>query len=181
MAKEEVELDYDGLMQRALRTFVRDVLNLVADLGEAPGEHHFYIEFLTGAPGVSIPDHLKDQYPERMTIVLQHQFDALTITDEGFSVTLWFKGVEARLQIPFDAVTNFADPSVQFGLRFDDGQGGTPADITAAAPLDQDDAADDAASPNAEKDTDDSAAKSNAEASKSDGADIVSLDAFRKK
>ena len=83
------------------------------------GEHHFYIEFLTQAPDVSIPDHLIEDYPERMTIVLQHQFQNLDVTEDGFGVTLWFKGKESRLEIPFHAVTSFADPSVKFGLRFE--------------------------------------------------------------
>ena len=116
---DDVELDYDFMMQRALRYLMRDVLELIADVGDAPGEHHFYIEFLTGAPDVSIPDFLLEDYPERMTIVLQHQFQELTVDERGFSVSLWFKGKEAHLVIPFDAVTSFADPSVQFGLRFE--------------------------------------------------------------
>ncbi len=116
---DDVQLDYDYLAQRALRRIVRDVLETTRDLGRSPGEHHFYIEFLTGAPGVGIPDHLRATYPDRMTIVLQHQFDDLIVDEKGFAVTLWFKGRQARLSIPYAAVTSFADPSVQFGLRFD--------------------------------------------------------------
>jgi len=114
----DIELDYDSLMQEALKRVVFDVLTITSELGETPGEHHFYIEFLTNAPGVSIPEHLKEAYPTRMTIVLHHQFEDLNVTQDGFSVTLWFKGVEAALMIPFDAITNFADPSAKFGLRF---------------------------------------------------------------
>lgn len=164
--KENVELDYDYLMQKALRQLMRDVLGMVADLGDAPGEHHFYIEFLTHAPGVNIPDYLKEEYPERMTIVLQHQFDDLTVTQKGFAVTLWFKGKEARLEIPFDAVTSFADPSVQFGLRFERTKRGEEEEETSDAA--------------AAKEPDNGGP---AKKKKKDGdsADIVSLDAFRKK
>jgi len=169
---DDVELDYDYMMQRALRYLMRDVLELIADVGDAPGEHHFYIEFQTGAPGVSIPDFLREDYPERMTIVLQHQFEQLTVTDEGFGVTLWFKGKEARLEVPFATVTSFADPSVQFGLRFE------PVDDD-----DTDEGADDAPSvsdsDNEKPAPDDADAE--ADNKDSDGADIVSLDAFRKK
>ncbi len=167
---DDVELDYDFMMQRALRYLMRDVLALVADVGDAPGEHHFYIEFLTGAPGVSIPQFLLDDYPERMTIVLQHQFEQLTIDDDGFGVTLWFKGKEARLEIPFAAVTSFADPSVQFGLRFEpveDEDGDAPSD--------------DNADIEAEKDGTTDAGETDSDNKEKDGADIVSLDAFRKK
>ena len=168
---EDIELDYDYLMHKALRTLMRDVLEMVAELGDAPGAHHFYIEFVTDAPGVDIPDALKEEYPERMTIVLQHQFENLTIDDKQFAVTLWFKGKESRLVIPFQAVTSFADPSVQFGLRFE--------------PLAEDEADNDGA-PDAPQETasngDKEQADDDAEEKKSgDGADVVSLDAFRKK
>ncbi len=115
----DVEIDYDFLTQQALKRVVRDVLQMTEELGSAPGDHHFYVEFETQAEGVAIPDHLLAVYPSRMTIVLQHQFDNLEVRDEEFSVTLWFKGQQARLTVPFEAVTSFADPSVQFGLRFD--------------------------------------------------------------
>jgi hypothetical protein len=84
-----------------------------------PGDHHFYITFRTDAPGVVLPERLRAQYPREMTIVLQHQFDDLRTTDAGFSVKLYFGGVPASLTIPWAAVTQFADPSVRFGLRFD--------------------------------------------------------------
>ena len=169
---EDVELDYNDLIQiaqkRAYRFLLRDVLNLVAELGDAPGEHHFFIEFITGAPGVSIPAHLKEQYPDRMTIVLQHQFENLTVSDEHLGVTLWFKGKEARLEIPFDVVVQFADPSAQFGVNFDATEG-------EAANEDEDESADDAPDTPAGSDDPDAAPI------KPDGADIVSLDSFRKK
>lgn len=169
---DDVELDYDYMMQQALRYLMRDVLKLVADIGDAPGEHHFYIEFRTGAQGVSIPDHLREEYPDRMTIVLQHQFDSLTVTDQGFSVTLWFKNREAHLQIPFRAVTSFADPSVQFGLRFEAAASDGEVDENEAPPK--------AGDPASEKSGGAEGAPSEQE-DKGDGADIVSLDAFRKK
>ncbi len=171
IVSDDVELDYDFLMQKALRSLMRDVLDIVRDIGDAPGEHHFYIEFLTDAPGVSIPDHLKEDYPERMTIVLQHQFQNLTIDDDGFGVTLWFKGKESRLEIPYFAVTSFADPSVQFGLRFepveDDSETADEDNETSEADAD-------ATSPDEKSDAED-------KPTSSDGADVVSLDAFRKK
>ena len=170
---EDIELDYDFLMQRAFRYLMRDVLTLVAELGDAPGEHHFYIEFMTDAKGVSVPSHLKEQYPERMTIVLQHQFEGLKVTDDGFEVVLWFKSKESHLVVPFDAVTSFADPSTQFGLRFEpqDDDNDESDDTTSSA-----DAKDDTV----QMKTDDSETSDETNAP-SDGADIVSLDAFRKK
>jgi hypothetical protein len=167
---DDVELDYNDLIQeaqkRAYRFLMRDVLTLVAELGDAPGEHHFFIEFFTGAPGVSIPDHLKEQYPERMTIVLQHQFENLVVSDDHVGVTLWFKGKEARLEVPFDAVIQFADPSAQFGVNFD---------ATDSPAANEDEEAADAADPAHAGETAKKADK------KGDGADIVSLDSFRKK
>ena len=163
---EDVELDYTELLQeahkRAYRFMMRDVLDIVAELGDAPGEHHFFIEFVTGAPGVVIPDHLKEQYPERMTIVLQHQFEDLLVSEDKLAVTLWFKNKEARLEVPFDAITQFADPSAQFGVNFD-------------APDTDDATAED------EPETDADEEETAAEASEGEGADIVSLDSFRKK
>lgn len=116
---DNASIDYDELTQRALRGVLREVLVMTERAGQAPGDHHFYIEFETKAEGVSIPQFLIDAYPQRMTIVLQHQFQDLSINEESFAVTLWFKGKQARLVVPFYAVTSFADPSVQFGLRFD--------------------------------------------------------------
>ncbi|HBS35123.1 MAG TPA: hypothetical protein DEA50_08620 [Parvularcula sp.] len=158
----DVEIDYDYLTQNALKQVVRDVLSMTEELGAAPGDHHFYIEFETTAEGVSLPDHLLAQYPQRMTIVLQHQFDGLEVDENGFSVTLWFKNVQARLTVPFDAVTSFADPSVQFGLRF---EGAAPARAPAqATPIKPP-----------------PAAIPEKVAAAADGAAVVSLDAFRKK
>lgn len=199
-AVSDIELDYDYLANNALRRVVADVLKITADLGEAPGEHHFYIEFTTGAPGVEIPSDLKAAYPTTMTIVLQHQFENLLVNEDGFSVTLWFKGKQADLVIPFDAVASFADPSVQFGLRFkdDDSADEDGADAPAPPPRVRNetpetadaDAASSFDTPNKaarseEKSPTDESPEDKVEqedkAEQSDGADVVSLDAFRKK
>jgi len=109
---------YDLLAQRALRGVVRKVLVDAAKSG-LPGEHHFYIAFDTQAPGVRISPRLHEQYPQEMTIILQHQFWDLTVDNDGFEVGLSFGGVPERLSVPFDAIKGFFDPSVQFGLQFD--------------------------------------------------------------
>jgi uncharacterized protein len=109
---------YDLLAQDALRGVVRRVLGDVARNG-LPGEHHFYVTFGTGAPGVKISDRLRVEHPDEMTIVLQHQFWDLEVTDEAFEVGLSFKGIPERLVIPFEAIKGFFDPSVQFGLQFE--------------------------------------------------------------
>jgi len=113
-------LPYDDWTQEALRQVVVSALRHAAREG-LPGGHHFYITFSTTFPGVVIPDRLRAQYPEEMTIVLQHQFHSLTVDDAGtlLSVGLSFGGVPAILNIPITAISNFADPEVQFGLHFD--------------------------------------------------------------
>jgi uncharacterized protein len=111
---------YDLLVERALRNVARETLYNVEKNG-LPGEHHFYISFLTEYPGVEIPEYLKKQYPEEMTIVLQFQFFGLKVEEDGFTVTLSFNNVKERLNIPFDAITAFADPSVNFALQFQSG------------------------------------------------------------
>jgi hypothetical protein len=136
---------YDLLVQDALRSVVRNVL---ADAGKngLPGEHHFYVSFKTGAPGVRISNRLREQYPDEMTIVLQHQFWDLGITEHTFEVGLSFGGVPERLLVPFDAIVGFFDPSVQFGLKFevqqpetiaenDDTKGGKPPAPSQVAPM----------------------------------------------
>ena len=129
---------YDLLTQQALRSVVRNVLIEAAKKG-LPGEHHFYIAFDTQAEGVRIPDRLRAQYPEQMTIILQHQFWDLKVTDEEFEVGLSFGGIPAKLTIPFEAVKGFFDPSVQFGLQFeevgdDEAQRAAPANAQVIAP-----------------------------------------------
>lgn len=108
---------YDLLVQNAFREIFRKVLADVAAKG-LPGEHHFLVTFRTGAPGVKISDRLRQAHPQDMTIVLQHQFWDLTVTETGFSVGLSFKNVPEKLVVPFAAVTGFFDPSVNFGAEF---------------------------------------------------------------
>lgn len=109
---------YDLLAQEALRGVVRRVLTDAARDG-LPGEHHFYVTFKTGHPGVRISSRLREKYPDEITIVLQHQFWDLLISDTGFEVGLSFGGAPERLLVPFEAVSGFFDPSVQFGLKFE--------------------------------------------------------------
>jgi hypothetical protein len=162
-------LEYHRLMERAVRGVVREALTLVAEHG-LPGLHHFYISFRTRAPGVTLPDSLLRQYPEEMTIVLEHQFWDLDVTDETFAVSLSFSGAQERLVIPFDAITGFVDPSVKFGLQFGaaDAAAGatapqTEAETAEAPPTPPEAPAADAAPP----DTDDER--------------VITLDRFRKK
>lgn len=110
-------LRYDKMVEEALRGVVRDALARAAAHG-LPGAHHFYITFRTHFPALSIPDHLSTKYPEEMTIVLEHQFWDLEVRDERFSVTLSFQNRPERLEIPFAAITAFADPAVKFALQF---------------------------------------------------------------
>lgn len=109
-------LRYDKWIEEALRSVIRRTLAYVAAEG-APGEHHFYITFRTGDDGVRIPQHLRAQYPDEMTIVLQNQFQDLEVDRDVFLVTLKFGGKNERLRVPLSAVTAFADPSVNFGLQ----------------------------------------------------------------
>ena len=105
-------------MQDALKGVVRKVLTDAAQDG-LPGDHHFYISFRTEHPGVRMSERLREKYPQEMTIVLQHQFWDLGVTEHAFEVGLSFSGVPERLLVPFDALTGFFDPSVQFGLKFE--------------------------------------------------------------
>lgn len=111
------ELRYDRMVEQALRGVVREALMVAAAKG-MPGTHHFYITFRTRTPGVAVPDYLEQRYPDEMTIVLEHQFWDLEITEEGFSVTLSFQNKPEHLTVPFAGITAFADPSVKFGLQF---------------------------------------------------------------
>lgn len=123
---------YDLLAQEALRGVVRHVLADAAKNG-LPGDHHFYISFDTGAEGVRISPRLREQYPEEITIILQHQFWDLSVSDEGFEVGLSFGGVPERLVVPFAAIKGFFDPSVQFGLQFETIEAGAGASLDADA------------------------------------------------
>ena len=109
--------DYERMMDRALRTVMRDALAQAAERG-LPGDHHFYVTFRTDHPATRVPASLKQRFPSEMTIVLQYQFWGLEVDDAGFAVTLSFDAKHERLHIPFAAVTAFVDPSVQFGLQF---------------------------------------------------------------
>ena len=112
-------IPYDEIVQEALRAVVGRVLGeIVASGGTLPGDHHFYITFKTGAPGVSIPNDLRERFPDEMTIVLQNKFWDLTVGDSGFSVGLSFNQVPAKLVVPYAAITAFVDPAVDFGLQF---------------------------------------------------------------
>lgn len=123
-------LPYEFWIEDALRGVVRRALQYTSQ-HSLPGDHHFYVTFATGADGVAIPPPLRARYPNEMTIVLQHQFWDLEVTDDAFSVTLKFHGQPNRLHIPFTAITAFGDPSVNFGLQLrinrDDGEAETTA------------------------------------------------------
>ena len=127
-------MEYSRMVEKALRGVVRDAVLEAAEHG-LHGNHHFYISFSTDAPGVVVPDHLRQRFEGEMTIVLQHQYWGLEVSEEGFEVTLSFNKVHERLQIPFAAVTDFHDPSVPFGLRFgqEDVQGGGQLAATRSA------------------------------------------------
>ncbi|MGB3795600.1 MAG: ClpXP protease specificity-enhancing factor SspB [Alteraurantiacibacter sp.] len=112
-------IPYDEIVQEALRAVVGRVLGTVQDEGGSlPGNHHFYITFKTGAPGVDIPKVLTERFPDEMTIVLQNKFWDLDVTEDGFSVGLSFNQIPSKLNIPFSAITAFVDPAVDFGLQF---------------------------------------------------------------
>jgi hypothetical protein len=126
---------YDLLVQEAMRDVMRKVMADVATNG-LPGDHHFTISFLTGAPNVRISKRLAEQWPTEMTIILQHQFAGLFVDEGGFGVTLSFRSVSEKLYIPFAAVTGFFDPSVEFGLKFEamDGAEAEEDEASSAAP-----------------------------------------------
>jgi uncharacterized protein len=150
-------LGYDKIIEAALRGIVRAALRRAARDG-LPGMHHFYLGFRTGAPGVALPGYLAAKFPEEMTIVLQHQFSGLEVGEEAFSVTLSFQGRSERLTIPFAALTSFADPAVNFRLKFE--APAAPPDIGTALP---------ATSPTEEA------------PEQRPAAEIVTLDQFRKR
>ena len=115
----EPTIDYEALAQDAMRGVVRTVLTQAAKQG-LPGDHHFYVSFDTNASGVVLSKRLKDKYPAEMTIVLQHRFWDLSVSDDGFEVKLTFDGIPERLVVPFAAIRVFFDPSVRYGLQFED-------------------------------------------------------------
>lgn len=125
-------IPYDEIVQEALRDVVGRALREVEKTGALPGSHHFYITFKTRLPGVAIPKHLLERFPDEMTIVLQHRFWDLKVEQDHFTVGLSFGGVPATLQVPFAAVTRFHDPAVEFSLTFQahggDGQHEEPSE-----------------------------------------------------
>ncbi|TPJ41154.1 hypothetical protein FJ434_12690 [Mesorhizobium sp. B2-5-13] len=171
---------YDILAQEALRGVMRKVLAEVARTG-LPGNHHFFITFLTGAPGVRVSSRLRERYPEQMTIVIQFQYWDLKVTDTGFEVGLSFSDVPEKLEIPFSAVRGFYDPSVNFELEFDVKTDAQP-DEEPAAPAPEPLTIVSEKKPKAEKKASAEAEKKPAAADAgTKGAEVVSLDAFRKK
>jgi hypothetical protein len=164
MTMAEDHMRYDILAQEALRGVVRKVLAEVAKTG-LPGEHHFFISFVTRAPGVRLSEKLLSQYDKEMTIVIQNQYWDLKVSEASFEVGLSFDGIAETLVIPFSAVKGFFDPSVQFGLQFD------PA--TAPGP--------EVAETRADESVEAVASESAAAEPESTGEKVVSLDAFRKK
>src|ERR1700753_626558 len=162
---------YDVLVRDALRGVLRRVLTDAAEHG-LPGEHHFFITFVSNAEGVKISPRLLAQYPEEMTIILQHQFWDLVVLEDRFEVGLSFGGIPERLSVPFKAIKNFFDPSVKFGLTFE-----TADDVMEEIPEEKLPAMAASAPPSAEPVT-----ETEREPEKpSEGAEVVRLDRFRKK
>lgn len=159
-------IGYHALTDAALRGVVRDALRRIEKQGLI-GSHHFYLTFRTDFPGVEIPDFLREEYPQEMTIILQHQFWGLKVKDEQFEVTLTFRKVPATLTVPFAALTAFMDPGVQFGLQFKAEEDAANATDNKPAAPPQKAAA--------------SAAKSSETAAQDLPSEVVSLDKFRKK
>jgi hypothetical protein len=173
-------LNYKGMVERALRGVLTDTLKQVAEHG-LRGNHSLYISFLTTHPGVTIAEYLHDKYPREMTIILQHQFWDLDVSEEGFDVTLSFNNVPERLSIPFDALTGFTDPSVQFGLQFKlEGEG---ANVEAGSGTQRDGPATPIGAHSLAKveDSEADAGGDTGEAEVKDSEKIVTLDQFRKK
>ncbi len=158
-------MQYGQMVEDSLRGVVREALQRTATDGLL-GEHHFYIGFKTQFPGVVIPNHLGLQYPEEMTIVIQHKFWGLEVSDDAFEITLSFNGQGQHLFIPFLAMTSFLDPSVQFGLQFGQGEEGESESTGSEAQPDAGALSD----PEAEKPSKDD----------EKGGNVVTLDTFRK-
>lgn len=172
---------YDVLAQEALRGVVRRVL-IDAGKDGLPGEHHFFIAFDTRHPGVRISDRLREKHPEEMTIVLQHQFWDLIVTDHTFEVGLSFGNVPERLLVPFEALKGFFDPSVQFGLQFELQEDEDGVETDGAEEIGEE-SAPVASLPTPAPGADGSEAAGDEDGDDEDGdsAEVVSLDAFRKK
>jgi hypothetical protein len=157
-------MNYAAMVDGALRSVVRDVIARVQETS-LPGNHHFYVSFRTDYADVVLSAHLRERYPEEMTIVLQHQFWGLEVKEQGFEVTLSFNDIHEYLFVPYAAMTAFADPSVQFGLQFK-----TLDESTIGLPVAMQPAQDEAPTTETKKPERDDV-----------GADVVALDQFRKK
>jgi len=155
-------IDYGNLMHEAMRGLIRKVLQDVSDNG-LPGNHHFFITFDTSHPDAELADWLSDRYPGEMTVVMQHWYDGLEVSEEGFAVTLNFGDAPEPLYIPYDAIRTFVDPSVEFGLRFEQQESEEDAEEDDVETLEQTDEAELEVAEEPAKD-----------------AEIVSLDSFRK-
>lgn len=166
MATDQIR--YDVLARDALRGVLKQVLADAAEHG-LPGEHHFYITFLSKAEGVKISPRLLSQYPQEMTVILQHQFWDLVVTDDRFEVGLSFNGIPERLVIPFSSIKSFFDPSVQFGLQFEPNDESTAEDAPTVETLPV------AAASETPAESGDEPVK------QGEGAEVVRLDRFRKK
>lgn len=176
-------LGYNDMVERAMRSVVREALSRAA-LHGLPGNHHFYITFRTDHPDVQLPVRLKERYPDEMTIVLQHQFWGLLSDEEGFDVELSFNQRHEHLRIPFDALITFADPSVNFGLQFHVDPESFPGGEAQRGPIASDETGpfDSSGRLVEERDTGDAGLPSGDNPDGGDnGAKVVTLDAFRKK
>ncbi len=172
---DQDQMGYEALAQEALRGVVKAALKRAAGPGGLPGAHHFYVTFKTRAPGVSIPPELVEKYPDEMTIVVQHQFWDLAPGETFFSVTLRFGGQPKRLSMPYQAVTRFYDPSVQFLLQFEPPEAEATAPTAELLALRRPEAVE----PPAQAAEDDKGPDD--PKPEGDGPKIVSLDKFRKK
>ena len=166
MVKDHI--GYETLVDDAMRGVVREALRHTHERGLL-GNHHFYLTFKTHDPGVEIPEHLKERFPDEMTIVLQNQFWDLKVDDEKFEVTLSFQKLPATLVVPFAALTGFADPGIKFGLQFRNASAPAPTEIKGAAKEIE------PARPTESEQT------SEADKTASGESQVVSLDQFRKK
>lgn len=176
MTDDEDTLRYDRMVEAALRGVVRksieEVIEQHGSTGGMPGEHHFYITFLTDYPGVKIPDYLRERYPGEMTIVLQYQFSDLSVNAERMTVTLSFNNVPEKLEIPLSAISIFADPSVNFALQFQPlGEAMDDAELAILDELDDDD----------DPDGGGSGGGRGRKSKGDDSGQVISLDQFRKK
>ncbi|KPU84243.1 hypothetical protein JI58_04985 [Marinosulfonomonas sp. PRT-SC04] len=172
-------IDYGNLMHRAMRSLIKNVLDGIAADG-LPGQHHFFITFNTMHPDVEIADWLSDRYPGEMTVVIQHWFDNLEVTDVGFAITLNFGDNPEPLYIPYESIVTFVDPSVEFGLRFDNNEDDDEGHDAEVIPLDTSASHQDRGPKTTDEQEVPEAPMIEAVEEKPKDAEIVSLDSFRK-